>query len=371
MNYNLAKRSINKEQDFYCPETGVLFAVTFLIWIAVSLFNTGIFVFSYEDEGPLYEFLHGLRWTPIYHSPWLLITPYIFYVARKFPLTNTNIIRNLAIHLSLALIITLLTSLLHTYFIYIRLDETYRISSVPSNFLFYSVDRLLIYFAILLGYYGIDYYKKHNQEILNELKLQESISREKLNSFKNEIHPSFLLNTIGDIAKTLPVKPAEAEKIMADFAQVVCRMLQNSQKLILHIVDDYQFLEEYINLLGDRLQKKIEIRKIDNHLVDKNNIPISNLVISIIEEIISSNDKILQNFHLVIYELFETNQSYGVRAKLNDIDTLHPEFRELIAGLNGTNKAHNLYNIDGKTEEVNYSEEGTLNLSITILKQKV
>ena len=107
----------------YVPPLKILIPATVVLWLAIALFNTGIFIFSHEDGERIYDFFYGFRWTPLYHSPWLVVIPCILFLARKFPLNEKISLKNLSIHLVLALGITFLTSFAHTFFIHIRLGE--------------------------------------------------------------------------------------------------------------------------------------------------------------------------------------------------------------------------------------------------------
>lgn len=363
----------NNQRDFYKLSPKVLFVVTVLIWAAISLFNTGIFVFSYEDEGPVYEFFHGLRWTPLYHSPWLLITPFIIFAARIFPINQAIKFKNLTVHITLALVIAYITSVLHTGFIHIRLGEGFQFRSSPPNFLFYSVDRVMIYFAVLLGYYGVDYYKKQNRESLKELKLRESISRQNLNSFKKEIHSEFLLNTIGDIHNTLHMKPERAETIIADFAQVVRSMLLHSQKPIIHTDEDIRFLKAYVSLLEIRIEKQIIIYNSVDKPVRNFYPAISNHIIRFIETLYTLKKRSLKNLESIQYETFETDLVYGKRVVMVGIGESEFNCHSFFSDHNEAgirNNDNSLYSNGFKTENVNSTEEGDLVFSITSPKQK-
>lgn len=350
----------------YKPPLKILIPVTIALWLAIALFNTGIFVFSFEDEGPLYEFFHGLRWTPIYHSPWLILIPCILYFARKFPLNEKITLKNISIHIALALGITSVASIFHTYFIYIRIEETFLISSVPGNFLFYSVDRLLIYFAILLGYYAIDYYQKQNEESLRELKLQETINRQNLNSFKKDLQPGFLLNTIEDIGQILAVKPELAEKMIADLAQMIRKMLQNSQKNTIYSYDDLLFLKSYLTILEVRLQKNIRVYESIEDKSKNQTIAISLFVIGIVEELINRDRTIFRDFQSLEYQALETKNSFEINVKLKRLLLPRQDFKKWLT--NGLQKTLDMNQIGQRPASLKYTENGTLHLSVSSAK---
>lgn len=364
----------NKVVDgIYGPPVRVLLPVTVLLWLAIALFNAGIFIFSFENGEPVYDFFYGFRWTPLYHSPWLLIIPCILYLGRKFPLNKKITFKNLSIHVILALIITSVSSVLHTYFIYLRRDEPIPINSISGNFLFYSVDRLMIYFVILLGYYAIDYYRKQNEESFREVQLQEKINRQKLNSFKNNIQPGFLLNTLKDIENMVPSRPALAEQLVADLARKIRTMLKNSQKNVVSISDDLQFLKSYATILGVRLNRDIEVcESIRENDKDKE-LAVSLFVISIVEQLLGRDESMFQTLHTLTYEMFETTHDHGIRVTLKRLVPSRPDSEKWLK--NGDcNKLARPFSksLEGQgSAELSCSEDGTLLFSINLPKYKI
>lgn len=353
----------------YRPSLKVLLSATVLLWVSIAFFNTGIFVFSTDEEIQSYHFFSAFRWTLLYHSPWLLIIPCILYLGRKFPLHEGVMAKHLSLHFFTALLITFIGAIAHTYFIYIRLEAEFELSSVPGNFLFYAVDRLLIYFAVLLGYYAIDYYRKQNEESLRELKLEESINRQKFNNFKNDIHPDFLINTLRDIEGLVPSGPETAEKMIADLAQMIRKMLQNSKKESISADDDLHFLKSYITILEIRIGKNIHFRE-DDKTVDKNSdIAISHFVISIVEELLNRDKDILRSFDNLLYKLFESDQAYGVQVQIEKLPLSGQDLEKWFGGISNKIMKPFTENHCGNGEaKISYAGDGTLYLSMNMPK---
>lgn len=354
-------------QGMYLPPPRVLLSVSVLLWIAISLFNTGIFVFSVEEEIQQYGFFGALRWTLFYHSPWLVMMPCILFFARKFPLNEQVIPKNLFIHLVFALLVTFIASLLHTVFIYIRMGEPFQFGSVPVNYLYYFDDRFLLYLVILVGYYAMDYYQKQYRESLRESQLQELINREKLNSFKEDIQPSFLLNTLKDIQKLVTDKPFLAEQLIADLAQMIRKLLNNSQKKDISTGEDLQFLKSYAAILEARLGRKIHFLESVREEDKKKHATISLLVISIVEELLNRDGHLPPSFNHILYETVDTEESEGIRVHLkqftSDLSGVESWFDT--GKLSGRDRIFgNITESSGKTG-LRFMENGTLTVSVT------
>ncbi len=354
----------------YKPPLKVVIPAAILLWLSISIFNTGIFVFSFDENGPMFDFSYAIRWTLIYHSPWIIISPCILYLGRKFPLNEKITFKNLFIHLVFALLLTLFSSLLHTYFISIRIDGPFLFNNVLGNFLFYSVDRLLIYFVILVGYYAVDYYRKQNEEMFKEVQFQETINRQKLNSFKNNIQPGFLLNTLADIEDMVIPRPEEAEQLIANLAQRIREMLKNSQKEIVHTIDDLHFLKSYINILGTRLNREIYVHESLKEKDKKKGLAISLFVIGIVEQLLNRDENMFRAFDKLQYESFETDHSHGIKVLLERLLISHPTYENWFKQEGCKTLARPFSKTLGNqgSAKLSYTENGTLLFSINLQK---
>lgn len=358
------------QSRIYSPRITVLILSAVLLWTSVALFNSGMFVFSTNEQLQGYKFFEALGWTLLYHIPWLLFFPCVLFLGRRFPLNQEVSLINLAGHLSGALLIASTGSFFHTYIIYIRLGEAFQLSGFIGNFYFYSVDRLLIYFVILMGYYAIDYYRKQNEESLKKLKLQETINRQNLNSFKNNIQPRFLLNTLRDIEEMIYSTPALAEQLIADLAHEIRKMLKNSQKETVNTHDDLHFLKSYISILGVRLNNDIQIHEsVDEKNKDKE-LAISLFVIYIVEQLLERDEHMFQSFNRLLYETFETEQSHVINVELSRLDPSGPDFEKWLnnGGAKALSSPFSKNIKEHGTAKVNYSTDGTLLFSINLTK---
>lgn len=355
----------------YVPPLKVLLPATILLWMAIALFNTGIFIFSADEQIQQYGFIGALRWTLFYHSPWLVLIPCILFCARKFPLNGKISFRNFSIHFILAVCVTFIASLLHTLFIYVRLNETFEYSSLYINFFYYFDDRFLLYFVVLVGYYAVDFYQKKNLEVLRELKLQEKLNRENLNRFKNDIQPAFLLNTLKDIQKMVPGNAFLAERLIADLAHMIRKLLISSQNKTTSTYDDLQFLRSYVAILGTRLGRQIHFHESVNERDKGKDLAVSLLIISIVEKLLSRDKHCFAELSTFNYETFETAEKEGIVVKFDRLLPARPGFEKWVTN-GGTETLTGLetdaYKSSG-TPELRYTTDGLFSVSITFPKR--
>lgn len=346
--------------NLYVPPLRVIIPVAIFCWVAISLFNTGIFIFSAEEGIRQYGFLGALRWTLFYHSPWLLMLPLILAIARKFPVNENISLRNLMVHIAAAVGIAFLTSALHTIFIYIRLGEAFELNSMGANFLYYFDDRFLLYVVVLVGYYAVDYYQKQSREYMKELQLEETLNRERLSNFKTNIQPAFLLNTLEDIEILITENPSLAEQLIADLAQMIRRLLISSQKKNISREDDLHFLKTYIHILGIRLRRDIQFDMPPPADDKTKKTVISLYVIPVVEQLLEKDKNCFSSLVSISLMDYETRGQNIVQLQM---DRFLPVRSDLLNGRTNMTEFKNMFNKNGEVD-LHDGENGTLTISI-------
>lgn len=345
--------------NLYVPALRVIIPITISCWLAISLFNTGIFIFSVEEGISQYGFPGAFRWTLFYHSPWLFMLPLILAIARRFPVNELISLRNLLVHITAAVGIAFVTSALHTMFIYIRLGEAFELNSMGVNFLYYFDDRLLLYVVVLVGYYAVDYYQKQNREYMKELQLKETLTRERLSNFKTNIQPAFLLNTLEDIEILITKNPFLAEQLIADLAQMIRRLLISSQKKNISREDDLHFLKIYIHILGIRLCRDIQFDMPPPADNKKNKTAISLYVIPVVEQLLEKDKNCFSSLVSISLTDYETEGLNIVHLHMDRFLPVRPDL------LNGKTKTEFKSIFNKNCEIYLYDDEkGTLTISI-------
>ncbi len=189
--------------------------------------------------------------------PWMALTPFILSLSRRFPLTETQVLRPL---LALALICPVLTPLavfagyglntiLVTGFSGPGWAAVLRAAYITS---FYCVP---FYVALVAVGQAIAYFER--------ARLRERLlARAELRALQAQIQPHFLFNTLNAIAAVGYRDAARADAAMAQLSELL-RTLLSERPQEIALKNELAFVQGYLDLyallMPDRLQVELEV----------------------------------------------------------------------------------------------------------------
>jgi two-component sensor histidine kinase len=189
--------------------------------------------------------------------PWMVLTPFALSLSRRFPVTETQILRPLVV---LTLICPVLTPLavfagyglnaiLITGFTGPGWAAVLRAAYITS---FYSVP---FYVALIAVGQAIAYFER--------ARLRESLlARAELRALQAQIQPHFLFNTLNAIAAVGYRDAARADAAMAQLSELL-RTLLSERPQEIALKDELAFVQGYLDLytllMPDRLQVELEV----------------------------------------------------------------------------------------------------------------
>ena len=80
-----------------------------------------------------------------------------------------------------------------------------------------------------------------------------------LNNLRSQINPHFLLNTLNNIYALTAIDQERAQDAIQQLSKMLRHMLYDNQEAEVAIVDEVQFLENYINLMKIRLSNNVDV----------------------------------------------------------------------------------------------------------------
>lgn len=93
-----------------------------------------------------------------------------------------------------------------------------------------------------------------DKEILKREKLQSE-----LNEIKNQLNPHFLFNSLNSLNSLIRSKPEKASEFVSNLSKLYRYVLQSSEKDLVTIKEELEFLKSYTELLYIRYQNKFSI----------------------------------------------------------------------------------------------------------------
>lgn len=186
---------------------------------------------------------------------WAILTPFIYWLAERFPIERNNIWRNLAIHTPASIALSILKMIIEYNLIqFLSFDARRRFPTLQ----FHSA--ILTYWAILGIIYAFNYYIKYRQHELKSSQLEARLAQSQLQSLKMQLHPHFLFNTLHAISALMHRDVESADRMIARLSDLLRLSLENVGAQEVSLKQEIDFLERYLEIEQTRFQDRLTVK---------------------------------------------------------------------------------------------------------------
>lgn len=239
------------------------------IWLALAaLFTTSqaaVLAVKREDVPLLYSFWWG-------GAEWLLyalLSPAVFALARRRPLTRTSIGAALPVLLLGWLAFHLASQLLYTLgdvTLQIEADPAWPRQFWPTLAIYLSKKAAftLIVFAGMITVAHLGRLMRTVRDREREAaQLEAALTRSRLEVLRGQLQPHFLFNTLNTVASLVHDDPEAAERVLAQLGDLLRLSLQSGDAGEVTLARELDFLERYVEIqrvrFADRLTVHLDI----------------------------------------------------------------------------------------------------------------
>lgn len=202
-----------------------------------------------------------MRYLPWWGN-WAFITPIVFTAASVVSERQKNVLRFLLSNISLMLLIFVAYWGLTVTEVALLTHGT-----VNSDILYQSISELLlsplhmdflVYLAVLGLGYGISYYKKSRQQLLDNELLARQLAEIELQSLKSQLNPHFLFNTLNTIASLIRLDNKQsAIKALSELSLMLRKVLENQTNQWISLEQELEFINSYLTIQKMRFESKL------------------------------------------------------------------------------------------------------------------
>lgn len=193
---------------------------------------------------------------------WLLV-PAIISFFKRFPLNKGSIVKLI----SLYILCTIVIGLIHTSMMYISRSiiypalnfGNYDYGYIPFRVVMEYLKQFIIFWTVFLVYTIIKMNREHEEQRLRTAKLEELLTKARLETLKMQLNPHFLFNTLNMISSTMYEDTQAADKMIANLSDLLRITLKSSSKGENTLAKEIDILNLYIEIMKARFKDKLVI----------------------------------------------------------------------------------------------------------------
>ena len=202
----------------------------------------------------------------IYAYIWASLTPFILWLARRFPVERKKWLRSLLVHLGASLLIGVATRGLHDLMLFFFLagsDGSFSVMKLLMNVYFMTDYGAMVYWLILLISYSFDYHRRVREGEVRATRLKAQLAQAQLDALKMQLQPHFLFNTLHSISALVHKNANAADRMIARLGDFLRQTLENAGTQEVSLQQELEFLKCYLDIerirFEDRLTVQMEI----------------------------------------------------------------------------------------------------------------
>jgi glucose-6-phosphate-specific signal transduction histidine kinase len=239
------------------------------MWCAGALFDASQSVFILHAEGKNHGELRLFATELVTWLPWLLATPFVIGLARRYPIIRRATVRTVAVHLAAFATISAVaeawSAMLQVLFNPWSNRRPPTFWDTWSTTLVYQALTFLIAYALILT---ITYVVESRQNIARQLtetaRLNEELSNAQLGALRRQMEPHFMFNALNSIAGLVRDHRNDAAvNMIVGLSEFLRRASEDSHRSQVTLAEEVEYLQRYLDIqkvrFGERLRVSVDI----------------------------------------------------------------------------------------------------------------
>ncbi len=242
----------------------------FAIWIGLAIYSglsqISDWLTSHHFE---FRFLRQLEFlTYRVWLPWVVMTPVVLWLARRFPVKPDNWFSGLALHMVFLLLLSINSALVISFHYHFFEDmapgmETYQPWQHVGHFLFGDgvfLFHTIIYTVLVANLNIRNFAQRANDEALYASQLQSRLMAAQLQALKMQINPHFLFNTL-NVISVLVMKSEldKANEMINRLSKFLRQTLDESDCHSIPLRKELNHIEQYLGIEQVRFGSRLKV----------------------------------------------------------------------------------------------------------------
>jgi two-component system LytT family sensor kinase len=195
---------------------------------------------------------------------WYSVTPFVLWLARRFPLERGRLLRSIPTHLIASAFFSVLSLAIFT----MARRALLGIDGGPVSYRDELYDfvigefhtELLVYWVIIGIANAIDYYRRYRDRELKASQLEARLVESQLEALRMQLHPHFLFNTLNSISVLMKRDVKAADRMLLQLSALLRATLARNREHEIPLRQELEFLEHYIEIEQTRYIDRLTVR---------------------------------------------------------------------------------------------------------------
>lgn len=234
----------------------------FKLLLAFACWTTLAFVFASQSyiygivTGEEKDWSRVFFWTLTDWYLWAMLSPAIFWLARRFIFERGTWHLALVVHAAAAVTFSLLHILLQATIQNFSGWSPAGGKSIASVFAFLLTKKILLdlltYAAIVAVSHAALYYRRYHER-------DAQLARARLQTLQTQLQPHFLFNTLNTISELVHRDPKSADRTIVRLGDLLRRALETENSPEITLRQELEFLEKYLEIEKTRFHDRLTI----------------------------------------------------------------------------------------------------------------
>ena len=239
------------------------------MWCAGALFDASQSVFILHAEGKHGGELRLFATELATWLPWMLATPFVISLARRYPILRGTTVRTLAVHLAAFVTISAAAEAWSAALQVLfnpwsnRRQPTFW-DTWSTTLLYQALTFLIAYALILTITYVVDSRENIARQMTETARLNEELSNAQLAALRRQMEPHFMFNALNSIAGLVRDQRNDAAvNMIVGLSEFLRRASEDSHRSQVTLAEEVEYLQRYLDIqkvrFGERLRVSVDI----------------------------------------------------------------------------------------------------------------
>jgi len=237
--------------------------IIFLFATLMGLMNLGIVItekMAYGESIPFqYPFVHEMTGTYTV----LLLLPFLLWFFKKFPIRRKNLLTRIPLHLLVSVVFgvchTMLMALSRILIYWLANMGVYDQGQIIYRLLMEYQKQFFMYWLIYGIVLFVDSLRKSQEQKLKTARLEQELTRARLQALQMQLNPHFLFNTLNMISSTMYRNVSAADKMIAYLSDLLRITLKSRSSEEYTLEKELEVLSLYIEIMKARFRDKLVV----------------------------------------------------------------------------------------------------------------